>query len=164
MVLLFQATPVLALPQGETVAHGEVTITREGDAMTVNQVSGKAIVNYSSFDIAQPESVQFNQPSAGAAILNRVNGGGSSTIAGQMSANGRVFLINPNGILFTASAQVDVGALVASALQHQRQRLPRQQPELLGRGRLGRQQRVAQREFGVPGRRVGGEQRQYRRR
>ena len=116
LVLLFQALPAMALPEGETVVHGEVTFERNGSQMTVNQGTGRAIVNYNGFGIESGEGVRFAQPDANAAILNRVTGAGSSTIAGQLSANGRVFLINPNGILFTPSAQVDVGALVASAL------------------------------------------------
>jgi len=116
LVLLFQVMPALALPQGATVANGDATVERNGNQMVINQTSDRAIIYYNSFDIANGEGVRFAQPGSSAAVLNRVNGAGSSTIAGQMSANGRVFLINPNGILFTASAQVDVGALVASAL------------------------------------------------
>ena len=116
LVVLFQVLPALALPQGETVVNGDVTFERNGNQMTVNQGTGRAIVNYNGFDIDSGEGVRFAQPDARAAILNRVTGPGSSAIAGELSANGRVFLINPNGILFTPSAQVDVGALVASAL------------------------------------------------
>ena len=116
LVLSFQVLPVFALPQGETVVHGDVTFERNGPRMTVNQETSRAIVNYDGFGIGSGEGVQFVQPDSSAAILNRVTGPGSSAIAGQLSANGRVFLINPNGVLFTPSAQVDVGALVASAL------------------------------------------------
>jgi len=112
---LLHVAPVLALPQGQEVAHGNVTFETSGDTMVVQQASGSAIVNYTGFDIAQPETVQFIQPGSSAAILNRVHGG-SSTIAGALQANGRVYLINPNGILFTSSARVNVGGLVASAL------------------------------------------------
>jgi large exoprotein involved in heme utilization and adhesion len=43
-----------------------------------------------------------------------VIGGNGSQIDGQISANGRVFLVNPNGVLFGSGAQVNVGGLVAS--------------------------------------------------
>ncbi len=78
---LLHVLPVLALPQGQQVSHGDVTFETTGDTMVVQQASGSAIVNYGSFNIAQPETVRFIQPGSSAAILNRVRGG-SSTIAG----------------------------------------------------------------------------------
>ncbi|MEI6970040.1 MAG: filamentous hemagglutinin N-terminal domain-containing protein [bacterium] len=115
-VMFCHATPLLALPKGETVANGEVAFTREGDTMTVLQTSQNAIVNYDSFSIGSPESVQFIQPDSSAAILNRVTGSESSVLAGVLMANGNVYLINPNGILFTPSARISVASLFASAL------------------------------------------------
>ncbi len=106
----------LALPRGESVVNGQVTFERSQNRLVINQATGKAIVNYDGFDIGGSERVDFHQPGSAAAILNRVVGGSRSTIAGAMNANGRVFLINPAGIIFSPSAQVNVGALVASAL------------------------------------------------
>jgi filamentous hemagglutinin family protein len=116
LIIVMPCQPVLALPSSPNVTHGDVNFYTVGDNMVVVQQTGSAIVNYGSFSIAGSESVRFVQPSGSAAILNRVTGGSSSTIAGDLLANGRVYLINPNGILFTASAHVDVGALVASGL------------------------------------------------
>jgi filamentous hemagglutinin family protein len=116
LMTTFPAGPLLALPQGEQVRHGEVAFDRQGADLIIRQSSGKAIVNYGSFDIGSAESVRFEQPGASSAILNRVTGGGSSTIAGALLANGHVYLVNPAGILFSSSARVDVGGLVASAL------------------------------------------------
>src|SRR5690606_5695646 len=56
------------------------------------------------------------QPNAASVLLNRVTGNQASDIAGQLNANGRVFLVNPNGVLFGSGAQVNVGGLVASTL------------------------------------------------
>ncbi|MFP6905490.1 MAG: filamentous hemagglutinin N-terminal domain-containing protein, partial [Verrucomicrobiota bacterium] len=106
-----------ALPQGEQVANGSVHFERNGNELRVIQHSSKAIVDYQRFNIAGNETVRFQQPSSSSAILNRVVGGGASTIAGLMQANGNVFLVNPNGILFTPSARVDVHGLVASSMQ-----------------------------------------------
>ncbi|HZR90535.1 MAG TPA: filamentous hemagglutinin N-terminal domain-containing protein [Bradyrhizobium sp.] len=85
--------------------------------MTVNQSSSRAIVDWNSFSVGPNASVNFVQPNAGAAILNRVTGTTSSTIAGQVTANGQVFLVNPNGIAITPSGSVQVGGgFVASTL------------------------------------------------
>jgi large exoprotein involved in heme utilization and adhesion len=96
IMFIFPVMPVWALPRGESVVHGNVSFATSGGQMVVNQGTSQAIVNYQGFDIAGGESVQFVQPGSSAAILNRVTGAGSSTIAGQMSANGRVFLVNRN--------------------------------------------------------------------
>lgn len=105
-----------ALPQDGNVVAGSGSIDQSGSNMTINQGTQKLIVDWQSFGIASGESVQFVQPGSDAVALNRVLGNNSSEIFGSLSANGQVFLTNPNGILFGATAQVDVGGLVASTL------------------------------------------------
>jgi len=112
----FPVVPVMALPQGESVRNGRVNFKQFGNTLIVLQQTGSAVVNYSSFNIGGGETVRFIQPSSSAAILNRVTGGGRSVIAGNLLANGQVYLINQNGILFSGSARVNVGGLVASGL------------------------------------------------
>ena len=117
--LLSQLIPgvALALPQGESVQHGNVQFTRTGNQLTIDQATPRAIVNYGGgFNIAPGEAVRINQPGTGAAILNRVTGGGASQIAGSLSANGQVYLINPSGIIFAPGSSVSVHGLVASAM------------------------------------------------
>ncbi|WP_175490582.1 beta strand repeat-containing protein [Pelosinus propionicus] len=105
-----------ANPTGGTVVSGSAAITASGATTTVNQTSDKAIVNWQSFSIGKGETVNFVQPSASAVALNRVIGADASAIYGTLSANGKVFLINPNGILFAPGSQVSTGGLVASTL------------------------------------------------
>ncbi|AFJ01677.1 Filamentous hemagglutinin [Methylophaga frappieri] len=104
------------LPTNGVVVSGQVAIEQQANVMNVTQSSNKAAVNWQSFDVGKNNTVNFVQPSATSAILNRVIGSDVSSIQGAINANGQVFLINPNGILFTPSAQVNVGALVASTL------------------------------------------------
>ena len=104
-----------ANPTGPTVRHGQVNIT-PGVQTQIQQLTEKAIIDWQSFSIGASETVQFLQPGQISVILNRVTGGDPSTILGQMRANGQVFLINPNGILFGPGSQVSVGSLVASTL------------------------------------------------
>ncbi len=112
---LLAPLPGAANPSGAAIVHGQIEISSPATgALLIDQASEQAIINWQEFSIGAGESVRFNQPSASAAVLNRVIGSLSSEILGQLLANGRVFLINPQGILFGAGSQVDVGALVAA--------------------------------------------------
>jgi filamentous hemagglutinin family protein len=105
-----------ALPTGGQVVSGQVAIAVDAARMDVNQATRNAIVNWNSFNIGSRAQVNFNQPDASSVVLNRVLGGNGSTILGQMTANGNVFLVDPAGIIFAPGARVDVGGLVASSL------------------------------------------------
>ncbi|MBP2551603.1 filamentous hemagglutinin family protein [Neorhizobium galegae] len=106
-----------SLPTGASVAAGQVAVGSSGAAMTVTQSSDKAIVNWNSFSVGNGYSVNFVQPDQTSAILNRVTGTTTSTIAGSVTGNGQVYLINPNGIAITSGGSVKVGGgFVASTL------------------------------------------------
>ena len=111
-----QATPAApdVLPTGGTVVAGQASITTHGAAMTVDQGSSRAAINWQNFNIGSNATVQFRQPDASSVMLNRVVGNETSVIDGALRANGQVWLVNPNGVLFNAGARVDVGGLVAS--------------------------------------------------
>ncbi|HTQ33521.1 MAG TPA: filamentous hemagglutinin N-terminal domain-containing protein, partial [Stellaceae bacterium] len=105
------------LPGGGTVTAGAATISNsDANHQTITQTSDKAVVNWNTFSIGNSDSVRFVQPAASSVILNRVIGGSSSSILGSLSANGQVFLVNPQGIYFGAGASIDVGGLVATTL------------------------------------------------
>ena len=105
------------LPSHGVVMSGAASIGQSGANMTVNQTSSRAIVNWGSFSIGPSNGVTFDQPSASSAILNRVTGSTTTTIAGQLQANGQVYLVNPNGIAITKTGAVQVGGgFVASTL------------------------------------------------
>ena len=113
-----QAPPATQLPTGGIVAQGTASIAQTATAqaarMTVNQSSQRAVINWNSFNVGQNASVVFNQPNAQAVTLNRITDQNPSQIYGQVQANGQVFLTNPNGVYFSPTSQVDVGALVAT--------------------------------------------------
>ncbi|PMY43216.1 filamentous hemagglutinin [Pseudomonas sp. GW456-L14] len=113
--LLAQA-PAFALPNGAAIVSGDAGIhtTVDGKHMSVDQQSNKLITNWNDFSVAGDESVSFHQPGSQSIALNRVVGTNGSDIQGRINANGKVFLINPNGVVFGKSAQVNVGGLVAS--------------------------------------------------
>src|SRR5262245_29562965 len=108
--VLFAAvgTPAAAGPEGASVVGGAATITGHGSAaVTINQSTPSAIINWHTFNIGRGESVTFQQPNSTSVALNRVTGGlGPSEILGSLTANGRIFLINRDGILFGPGAVV----------------------------------------------------------
>jgi filamentous hemagglutinin family protein len=107
----------MALPAGGQVVGGSASISQaNGQTLNVNQSSNRAIINWKGFSINVNELVKFNQPSSSSVILNRVTGVDPSSILGQLVANGRVFVVNPNGILFGPKATVDVAGLLATTL------------------------------------------------
>ncbi|HEX6858907.1 MAG TPA: YDG domain-containing protein [Caulobacteraceae bacterium] len=114
--VLAGAPAATALPTGAQVAAGQVAITTTPSTMNVVQASSKAVINWQSFDVGADAAVNFSQPGKDAVALNRVLGHDPSAIYGKLTANGQVFLINPNGVLFAPGAQVNVGALVASTM------------------------------------------------
>lgn len=103
-----------ALPTNGSVVAGQANISVNGSEMTVNQASSRAAINWQNFNIGSNATVQFNQPDASSVMLNRVVGTETSVIDGALRANGQVWLVNPNGVLFNTGARVDVGGLVAS--------------------------------------------------
>ena len=103
-------------PTGGSVVAGQASINGGSGLTTIQQQSASAVINWQQFGIGSGETVNFVQPSASAAILNRVIGGDASAIFGNLTSNGRVFLINPQGVMFGAGSRVDVGSLVASTL------------------------------------------------
>src|ERR1035437_1971474 len=115
VALSFRAT-AYALPTGGVVAAGSASISANTLGTTINQSTQNAAINWQSFNIAAGESVRFNQPSSSSVTLNRVLGADPSGIFGSLTVNGKVFLVNPNGILFGQGASVNVGGLVASTL------------------------------------------------
>lgn len=110
-----QALDAGALPQGGTVTGGSATVATSGNILTVNQSSNRAIIDWRSFDIGANAQANFNQPGASAIAVNRVNGSTDpSRIEGGLRANGQVWILNPNGVMFGKSARVDAAGVVAT--------------------------------------------------
>ncbi|MEN3374631.1 filamentous hemagglutinin N-terminal domain-containing protein, partial [Dechloromonas sp. ZS-1] len=103
-------------PQAPTVVAGQAAFQQTGNTLTVTNAPG-TIINWQSFSINRDEVVRFLQQSSTSQVLNRVTGIDPSVILGQLQSNGRVLLINPNGVLFGKGAQVDVAGLLVSTLQ-----------------------------------------------
>ncbi|HTN93049.1 MAG TPA: GLUG motif-containing protein [Gallionella sp.] len=115
VLLAFAAQTAQANPTGATVMSGSAGFATSGNTLTVTNTPG-TIINWQGFSIGSNEVTRFAQQSASSAVLNRVVGSDPSNIMGTLQSNGRVFLINPHGIVFGAGSVVDVAGLVASTL------------------------------------------------
>jgi len=118
-IILACLSPVslFAAPQGGSISGGQGNINHSSaNATVINQASQNMAIDWQSFNLSAQDSVRFNQPNQAATVLNRIHDQNPSQIFGSINANGRVFLMNPNGILFGHSAKVNVGALVASGM------------------------------------------------
>jgi filamentous hemagglutinin family protein len=113
--VLFSVNMAFALPTGQQVVNGQAAFNTQGGNLTITN-SPNAIINWQGFSINANEVVRFIQQSSASTVLNRVIGQDPSRILGLLQSNGRVFLINPNGILFGQGARIDVNGLVASTL------------------------------------------------
>jgi filamentous hemagglutinin family protein len=115
-LIALSAAPAAGGPEGGAVVGGAATIQGQGGpAVIVNQATNSAIINWNTFNIGVKESIRFNQPGSSSVVLNRVTGGlGPSEILGTLTANGRVFLINRDGILFGPSAVVNTASFLAT--------------------------------------------------
>jgi|GEM_PF-4713686 len=105
------------LPYGPTVQDGSVTFNSPNDVtLNINQMSQEAIIDWIQFCIARGYTVNFNMPGSESVSLNRVTGGDISRIFGALNANGHVWLINPNGIIFGPTSRIDASGFLASSL------------------------------------------------
>ncbi|MEK8086876.1 filamentous hemagglutinin N-terminal domain-containing protein, partial [Aquabacterium sp. A3] len=116
----------VAGPTGGVVTSGQGSISTQGapnqTVTTITQTSQQLNVNWQGFNVGAGEVVNFVQPSATALAVNQILDTNGSRILGQLNANGQVWLINPNGVMFGQGAQVNVGGLVASTLNPLSQR------------------------------------------
>jgi filamentous hemagglutinin family protein len=113
--LLLVAAPVGAVQNGQVTA-GNGSINTNGATTTINQQTDRLIINWNNFDIGAGEQVQFNQPSSSSAVLNRVSSASRTQIDGALNANGRVFVINPNGVVVGKTGSINANGVVLSTL------------------------------------------------
>ncbi len=111
------AAPPLPVPSATWVSAGAAlppVVTNQ--TMGITQLTPKVTLNWESFNVDAGHTVNFAQPSAAAIALNLIHQNDPAVIRGALNANGEVWLLNQNGIVFGAGAQVNVRGLVASSL------------------------------------------------
>ncbi|ECH3816144.1 filamentous hemagglutinin N-terminal domain-containing protein [Salmonella enterica] len=142
--LIISLFPVVALanpdlPTGGQIVGGQGSISTSGNQMTIHQQTQNMATNWQSFDIGKNNTVQFVQPDSSSVALNRVTGASGSQIMGTLKANGQVFILNPNGVLFGKDARVSVAGLVASTKNINTADFMKGQYTLSGEGNPGAQ-------------------------
>jgi filamentous hemagglutinin family protein len=115
-MFLSSTLPVFALPTGSTVVNGSATFNQQGNTLNVDVATQRSVINHQNFDIAANERVNFRFAQANSISLNRILDGNPTSIMGRLTGNGTLMLVNPAGIIFGSSANVNVGGLVASTL------------------------------------------------
>ncbi len=112
--LAFAQSPT-ARPEGGQVVAGAATITQSAARTQVIQSTDRAVIEWRGFDIGAAHQVEIRQPAATSWSLQRVTGPDPSAIAGRLTSNGGVAIVNRAGVVFHQGAQVDVAGLIASA-------------------------------------------------
>ncbi|EMD1218762.1 filamentous hemagglutinin N-terminal domain-containing protein, partial [Salmonella enterica] len=140
VISLFPGMSLAAgLPTGGQVVGGQGSISTSGNQMTIHQQTQNMATNWQSFNIGKNNTVQFVQPDSSSVALNRVTGTSGSQIMGTLKANGQVFILNPNGVLFGKDARVNVAGLVASTKNINTADFMKGQYTLSGEGNPGAQ-------------------------
>ena len=109
------APSVRANPKDGKVVNGSAQFNTQGNTLTITNTPN-AIINWKSFSIDANETTRFVQQNSSSSVLNRIKGQDPSVILGSLQSNGKVLLINPNGIIFGQGSRVDVNGLIASTL------------------------------------------------
>ncbi|HHE8981046.1 TPA: filamentous hemagglutinin N-terminal domain-containing protein [Haemophilus influenzae] len=102
------------LPQNHKIITGDATFSQTGNKMTIDQKTSTTQIDWESFNIGTNKEVEFKQPNANSVAYNRVTGGNASQIQGKLTANGKVYLANPNGVIITKGAEINVAGLLAT--------------------------------------------------
>lgn len=113
VILPLAPPPLAGMPPAPTVVSGTVSFNRSPSVLTVTTSNG-AMINWNNFSIPAGGTIQFAQPSASSAVLNRIITTSATPIVGRLTSNGRVFFLNTAGIIVTpGGGRLNPATLVA---------------------------------------------------
>ena len=98
------STSAFSNPAGGNVIGGSGSIGHNGAVTNIQQNSANLAIQWSSFNVQQNETVNFNQPGRSSIVLNRVMDVNPSNIQGAINANGQIIIANPNGVFYVYTA------------------------------------------------------------
>ncbi len=110
---------LLVAPGGKWDGANAPTQTVDANGQTqvgIRQLTQQAILEWQSFNVGARTTLTFDQQGNSSWVaLNRVVGTTApSHILGNIKADGHVYVINQNGIIFGGNSQINVGSLIAS--------------------------------------------------
>ncbi len=110
------ALDAVTLPQGGEIQGGSAEITYTDKRLDINQHSDRLVIDWDSFNIGKNATTEFHQPGSSSLAVNRVLSSGvdPTQILGTLKANGKVMVLDPNGVFFGQDSVIDVGSLIAS--------------------------------------------------
>ncbi|ECC3555054.1 filamentous hemagglutinin N-terminal domain-containing protein [Salmonella enterica subsp. salamae] len=113
--LFYTSTSYAFLPSGGQVTSGSgsINVPSRGQ-MVVQQNSDRLVIDWQSFNVAKNYGVTFKQPGEKSIVLNRVVGNSTSSIVGNINANGQVVLVNPNGVFMKSGAKINSAGFIAT--------------------------------------------------
>ena len=113
-LLVLQPLIACGLPQRYSVVSGSAEISEDGTVMTVVQKSVYAAIEFDRLDLAPQERLQFIQPENGLVQITCTSGM-TNHIQGKIVADCAVHAGNPEGFVFSPTAEVMAEALLISA-------------------------------------------------
>ncbi|HSX26573.1 MAG TPA: filamentous hemagglutinin N-terminal domain-containing protein, partial [Chlamydiales bacterium] len=105
---------LFADPQGFQLIAGDANAPVDNGAGITIQSGHQAIIQWDIFSIDEQRMVRFDQLDGNSAVLNRVMGGAESQLMGSLSSNGKVYLINPSGVLIGPNGRIETAGFIAS--------------------------------------------------
>ena len=114
-IALCAITTAQAAPSLNQVVSGNAAVTQNAGNTTITQTTNNATIDWHSFNVAQNQTVAFNQPTTQSLAINNILDANPSQILGTITANGRIVLLNPNGFYFGATSSVSAHTFIAAA-------------------------------------------------
>lgn len=115
LIPLLSCLSLFALPQNPVAISGKAECFLNQNELRI-EAADRSIINWETFSISDLEKVSFLLPDSRASTLSRVIGSEPSSILGELSCNGKLFLINPAGVVFGPDSKVNTSSFIATTL------------------------------------------------
>jgi filamentous hemagglutinin family protein len=106
-----------ALPSGAQIRAGAASFDYgTAGELHVHQSTDRVFIDWNNFNIGRDALTEFHQNDSSALAVNRVVSGGSdpTQILGALKSNGRVIVLDQNGVIFGRESTIDVGGIIAA--------------------------------------------------